>query len=53
VKGGGTYMASMSIAVMNISINRPRTMEVPPPNVVRTLSVPGVMASTMAAPAKG
>ena len=36
--------------VRNISINRPWTMDVPPPRVVKQFKVPGVIAWMMAAP---
>ena len=45
-----TDMVIMSIAVINISIKRPRAILVPPLNWVRTFKVPGEMASTIAAP---
>ena len=45
-----THMVIINMAVMNISINRPRATLTPGANEVRTLRVPGVRASMRAAP---
>jgi hypothetical protein len=44
-------MQKISSAVNSISINKPRTMEVPGPNLVRTARFPGNRAETMPAAA--
>lgn len=47
-----THMVSINMAVINISINNPRAIDVPGESDVLMFKVPGVIASIIAAPAR-